>query len=430
MWLNVGNTGTEADYLASLKGEAGADGNDGANGLQGEPGITGAAGTNGVDGSDGNTWLFGTAVPSAEGDNGDFYLKTDNWEVYQKAGGNWSSTGNIKGADGETLTTWNISGDNQYSSLAGNVGIGTSTPNAKLNIVQNSPQTGIRIQQDSTSAGQFVYLTNTNNNYAGLEIRHEGIGIGNYINKTSTLSSSLAAISIKQSGTGLFSRGVEIVMDEATAAIGNLVINNGTGIGQYINMLNTGASEQAFVVAQNGTAENSRGIDVFMGENNITDGIRVNTLGLGHGINSLVVPNTTNYDQVAVKGESFNSDYLGYGIGVSGKGGFYGVVGFEANPVAATYGVVAMGDLGASGAKNFIIDYPLDPTNKSLRHYSVESNEITNMYRGVISLDDNGRANVQLPEYFEAINKNVSYQLTSIGTSSQSYISQEVSESI
>ena len=120
MWLNVGNTGTEADYLASLKGEAGADGNDGANGLQGEPGIAGAAGTNGLDGSDGNTWLFGTAVPSAEGDNGDFYLKTDNWEVYQKAGGNWSSTGNIKGPPGvHTQPTYN--NNTLYPELGGYV---------------------------------------------------------------------------------------------------------------------------------------------------------------------------------------------------------------------------------------------------------------------------------------------------------------------
>jgi hypothetical protein len=91
-----------------------------------------------------------------------------------------------------------------------------------------------------------------------------------------------------------------------------------------------------------------------------------------------------------------------------------------------TFGVYAAGDLGASGAKPFVIDYPLDPANKILRHYAIESNEVTNMYRGVAVLDQNGMATISLPEYFEAINKNVSYQLTSIGSAIQPYILEEV----
>ncbi len=71
-------------------------------GPKGDPGKTGA---NGSDGADGATWLFGTAVPSTQGKTGDFYLKTDTFDVYSKATGSWVKTGNIKGATGERGTT-------------------------------------------------------------------------------------------------------------------------------------------------------------------------------------------------------------------------------------------------------------------------------------------------------------------------------------
>jgi hypothetical protein len=65
IWINAGNTGTQADFLASLQGAqgiAGTNGADGATGLQGPAGANGAdgatgaqgpAGTNGTNGADG-----------------------------------------------------------------------------------------------------------------------------------------------------------------------------------------------------------------------------------------------------------------------------------------------------------------------------------------------------------------------------------------
>jgi hypothetical protein len=63
-WLALGNTGSEADFIASLTGPQGATGATGATGpqgLQGPAGVDGTNGTNGVDGQDGasayETWL-------------------------------------------------------------------------------------------------------------------------------------------------------------------------------------------------------------------------------------------------------------------------------------------------------------------------------------------------------------------------------------
>ncbi len=118
-----------------------------------------------------------------------------------------------------------------------------------------------------------------------------------------------------------------------------------------------------------------------------------------------------------------NRDGTGvYGQSQPAAGWGYGVVG-EGN----SYGVAAFGDLGATGAKTFIIDHPLDPENKTLKHFSIESNEILNMYRGNATFDSNGNAKIQLPNYFNAINKDFSYQLTPVGAAMPNlYIAEKV----
>ena len=63
----------------------------------------------------------------------------------------------------------------------------------------------------------------------------------------------------------------------------------------------------------------------------------------------------------------------------------------------------------------FQIDHPLDPANKFLYHSFVESPDMKNMYDGVATLDGNGEATVQLPDYFSAVNGDFRYQLTAIG---------------
>ncbi len=67
----------------------------------------------------------------------------------------------------------------------------------------------------------------------------------------------------------------------------------------------------------------------------------------------------------------------------------------------------------ASGA--FKIDHPLDPENMYLYHSFVESPDMKNIYDGVVALDAGGGADVELPSWFEALNRDFRYQLTAIG---------------
>ena len=120
-----------------------------------------------------------------------------------------------------------------------------------------------------------------------------------------------------------------------------------------------------------------------------------------------------NNDGVGVFGYSYPNS--GYGYGVIGQGRYYGVY--------------SSGNLGASGTKSFVIDHPLDPENKILKHYTIESPEVLNMYRGNVLLDENGEAVINLPEYFIEINTNFSYNLTPIGQHAPNlFIKEEISD--
>ena len=60
----------------------------------------------GPQGIAGATWLSGSGAPSAAlGQDGDFYLRTSNSTVWQKAGGAWSQVADLSGADGATWFT-------------------------------------------------------------------------------------------------------------------------------------------------------------------------------------------------------------------------------------------------------------------------------------------------------------------------------------
>jgi hypothetical protein len=79
------------------------------------------------------------------------------------------------------------------------------------------------------------------------------------------------------------------------------------------------------------------------------------------------------------------------------------------------------------GACLFRIDHPLDPENKYLHHHSIESDEMANVYSGNVILDANGAGVVQLPGYFEAVNRDFRYQLTAVGSPGPNlYIAEEI----
>ncbi|MBO6739771.1 MAG: hypothetical protein JJ916_07925 [Phycisphaerales bacterium] len=111
----------------------------------------------------------------------------------------------------------------------------------------------------------------------------------------------------------------------------------------------------------------------------------------------------------------------------------YGVYGATFGPGGTQYAGYFSGNVHVAGtlsklSGSFKIDHPLDPENKYLSHSFVESPDMMNIYNGVITLDADGNAVVDLPDYFEALNRDFRYQLTAIGAPMPNlYIASEIS---
>lgn len=116
------------------------------------------------------------------------------------------------------------------------------------------------------------------------------------------------------------------------------------------------------------------------------------------------------------------------GLGVVG----YGRVGVYGAPlVSGGYAGYFQGDVQVTGTlsaatKHFKIDHPLDPAHKYLVHASIESSEMLNIYRGNVVLDSDGRATVQMPDWFQAENGDCSYNLTCVGGYAPVYLAREL----
>jgi hypothetical protein len=116
----------------------------------------------------------------------------------------------------------------------------------------------------------------------------------------------------------------------------------------------------------------------------------------------------------------------GTGRGVMGTSNDTGVYG-----LGGSYGIYSMGNLHVQGTLSktggtFRIDHPLDPERRYLQHSFVESPDMMNVYNGNVTTDDEGRAVVELPAYFEALNQDFRYQLTVIGRFAQAIVEEEV----
>ncbi len=108
-----------------------------------------------------------------------------------------------------------------------------------------------------------------------------------------------------------------------------------------------------------------------------------------------------------------------YGIYAGASGGTTNYAGYFSGNVSV------IGTLSKS-AGSFKIDHPLDPENKTLSHSFVESPDMMNVYNGNIVLGSDGSAWVEMPEWFEALNRDFRYQLTCIGGFAPVFVASEM----
>ena len=206
-----------------------------------------------------------------------------------------------------------------------------------------------------------------------------------------------------------------------------------TGYGVYGKSNNSdgvvGESDTSFGV--HGKSNNSDGV---VGESQSDSGNAAGVSGFGLSDNTYGV-----YGQSDSNVGVYGTSNAGYGL-LGRSSGAYGVYAFS----NTSYGLYARGESGLAAllegnvtisgtlqkaGGSFKIDHPLDPANKYLSHSFVESPDMKNVYDGVVTLDDKGEAEIELPDWFGALNKDFRYQLTAIGAPAPNlYIREEISD--
>ncbi len=309
-------------------------------------------------------------------------------------------------------------------------GIGIGVTNAA------NPSAGFLLNYAGIGRGQEISLSNTANGDVGIAIFHSGdAGIGQYIGLGANANRSSNGLLISYDGNNTAGTGggnaaeiqhngnngnaVDIFMGSPAVAAGPAnTTSEYTALS--ISHLATGTSPTAGRMKAAINASNySEDPTIFVQNLSATSGAAIEAYFTPVAAASAL--------STAIYGRADRTPTNGYGVAIWGDGGNYGIVGgTSTNAASSNFGILSLTNSGAFGIKSFIIDYPLDPTQKTLRHFSVESDEVLNMYRGVVTLDANGQATVQLPAYFDAINTNVTYQLTAIGSSQPPYVATEV----
>ncbi|MEV0711569.1 hypothetical protein [Nocardia aurea] len=105
-----------------------------------------------------------------------------------------------------------------------------------------------------------------------------------------------------------------------------------------------------------------------------------------------------------------------------------GIVGGFTGPAAFFDGDVNISGRLSKGGGGFRIDHPLEPEGKYLSHSFVESPEMLNLYSGVVVTDASGEAEIALPDWFEALNRDFTYQLTALGENAHAFVTDEIAD--
>jgi hypothetical protein len=276
----------------------------------------------------------------------------------------------------------------------------------------------------TSSPGLFV--TNTLPDFAAIGLRGSAIGYGVWgdsangigvygsgafgMRGESSFPGGRGVYGVDTSTTGFASDGVfgQSASTAGRGTVGYATATAGTTYGVWGQSDSTsGRGVYGLASAASGTTYG------VYGESAARDGYGV--YGLAPGING-----------IGVYGSATAADLGSNNVGVFGRTTNIGGAGVLGQSPANGIAIQASGGWGIFGANvqvfgtlskgggSFKIDHPLDPANKYLYHSFVESPDMKNIYDGVVTTDPDGYATVELPEWFEVLNRDFRYQLTII----------------
>jgi len=357
---------------------------------------------------------------------------------------------------GAALTLENLGTTGNLSSLVSRTYTETGAAVYGLHGHPSAAGYGLYGQSDST-LGTGVYGRAAQNGVTGAAWGSTGYGVTGLVmgaNAVGTVGINHAPTGgatgvwgwIPSSPDGIGVAGLAQSPTGATIGVRGVVSSNGgTGV-QGKATATSGATRGVY----GETASNAQGIGVH-GKAISTTGLNFGVVGEGPspdtiGVYGLATATTGN--PWGVYGESRSTATNGaspratgvYGLASGASGDALGVAGGSASLAGAgVYGFNSGGGYAgyfqgavhvngnlSKAAGSFRIDHPLDPAGKYLSHSFVESPDMMNLYSGIVTLDGEGAAWVELPDWFEALNRDFRYQLTPIGAWSALWIGREI----
>ncbi|HWP30187.1 MAG TPA: hypothetical protein VNK96_00445 [Fimbriimonadales bacterium] len=262
---------------------------------------------------------------------------------------------------------------------SGNVGIGTSNPAYRLHAETGTGQIALY--------GNHTATSNTAYGVFGRSSSTTGRGVAGWAAVTSGDAYGVYGQSDSASGTGVY---------------GWASASTGATVGVFgLNYSTTGKGVVGWTNATSGTTYG------VYGQSDSTSGTGV------FGLATATSGNFTTAGLIGLSGSPWGRGAIGWATATSGF--TFGVYGVAYSPDG--FAIYSDGNFAATGTKSFQIDHPLRPETHYVNHFCTEGPEPYNAYRGNVVTDARGYATVQLPDYFESINRDPTYHLTVIDDS-------------
>ncbi len=321
------------------------------------------------------------------------------------AGGVYAFTQQGYGIAGESQSGAGVFGSARQSGQAGVHGTGPSygvigESTSGEGVHGTGPQAGV-LGESSNSGGVGIIGYGTNSAAGAVGVSDSGIGVTGQSNSGDAVYGSSGGIGVHGSSSGNDGVMGEASSNGRSGVYG--VSSNSGGYGVYGR--NSGLNATGYL----GGSFDGNGAGVW-GSTSHSNGYGV----VGVADNGALAQ--------GIRGES-SGGYGGYFYTDTGWGLYA-----SSNSSYAGYfqGDVQISGTLTGGKSQTVIDDPRDPTGAYLTHVAVQSPQMLNVYNGTVRTDENGVAVVELPDYFEVLNRDFRYQLTVIGQFAQAIIAEEI----
>jgi hypothetical protein len=302
---------------------------------------------------------------------------------------------------------------------------------ADTQLVANSSVISLKVYQQGPGTALMGYVTRTTGDGRGVYGRTDSpSGDGVQARSGATVPGSGAAIrAIGGKNPGIVVTGDDTAIDAQGGTGSGLRATSANGAGVYATGGSWGVIGTTYGGAYVGVLGESTALYGVYGTSGSSHAL-VGTTSSGRGVSASSSTGTGVYATCTMgSGVHGLSNALfgvwGESLGIEGQPGVLGTSTWGAGVYAASTNNVALyvegsaivsGNLSKGGG-SFKIDHPLDPANKYLLHSFVESPDMMNVYNGNVTLDDAGEATVELPDWWDALNRDARYQLTPFGAS-------------